>query len=272
MTEEISSRDGQIDKLQSQVERLRSRLSKLQIENEKLLNEKSSLTLSRYKSKSNRPKRGFRSSVSPARSLRNSSTERKCLRNSSTERKSSSFHVRSRRSSKSKRTNFSYRSRSRSLRKSKAASDAGSNRSTSSLHRGSTSSLHRGRSPRPRFDPTAWVKAQRERSNSRSKLHSWGKPPSKRRTRSASPYVRRSSSVELSPRSEAIQRPWRNKLRNSAPANSTIKTEKQRRKILSERSPNRRKKLNADEQIENIDSRLSALQSFLEAAKANGEY
>jgi len=257
MTKELATRDDQIDKLQSQVDRLRSRISKLQIDHEKILNEKSALTLSRYKSKGQRRRR-FRSSISPANSLRKSSTERKVASSYRRSKTNASFRTR--------RNSFSYRSRSSSLRNTKrsAASDAGCS--------SRCSSARRGRSPCPRFDPTAWVQSRREKSNSRSKSRGWGKPPSKRRTRSVSPYGKRSSSVELSPRSEAIQQPWRNKLRNSAPVSLSEKAKKQRIGAPRKRPLNRKKKLNADEQIENIDSRLSALQTFLEAAKANGEY
>lgn len=269
ITDELSSRDAEIDKLRGQLERLRSRLSKLQTENQKLLNEKSELTMSRYKTK--RWKRGYRSCLSPSQRSRKSSNERKLstsLRMSSTERKLSTFSRRNRSNSgsKNRKRSFSYRSPSSSLPK-LTRGKALDTRSTNSR----SPSSRRGRSPRPRFDPTAWVKAKRERSTSRSTLHTWGKPPIKRRTRSASPSLRRSSSRDLSPRSEAIQRPWRSKLRNSAP-NLLTERKHPRNRLLSKRSPRRKKKLNADEQIENIDSRLSALQTFLEAAKANGEY
>jgi len=271
ITDELSSRDAEIDKLRGQLDRLRSRLSKLQTEHQKLLNEKSELTMSRYKSQ--RWKRGYRSSVSPSLRSRNSSTERKLstsLRMSSTERKLSTFSRRNRSNSASKtrRRSYSYnRSPSSSVRN-LARGAASDTRSTNSR----SPSSRRGRSPRPRFDPTAWLKAKRERNKSRSTSQTWGKPPIKRRTRSASPSLRRSSSRNLSPRSEAIQRPWKSRLRNSSTANLLSGVKNSRSGLLSKRSSRRKQKLNADEQIENIDSRLSALQTFLEAAKANGEY
>jgi coiled-coil domain-containing protein 61 len=272
ITDELTSRDTEIDKLRGQLERLRSRHSKLQTEHQKLLNKKSELTMSRYKSQ--RWKRDYRSSISPSVRSRKSSTERKLttsLRMSSTERKLSTFSRRNRSNSASKtrRRSFSYRSPTSSLR-SLTRGTGSDTRSTNNSR--SPSSSRRGRSPRPRFDPTAWLKAKRERSKSRSNSQTWGKAPIKRRTRSASPSIRRSSSRNLSPRSEAIQRPWRSRLKTSSTANLLSQVKNSRNGLLAKRSPRRKKKLNADEQIENIDSRLSALQTFLEAAKANGEY
>jgi len=272
VTDELSARDTEIDKLRGQLDRLRSRISKLQTENRKLLDEKSELTMSRYKSQ--RWKRGYRTSVSPSLRSRKSSTERKLstsLRMSSTERKLNTFSRRNRSNSASKtrRRSYSYnRSPTSSLRNGTrgTASDTRSTNSRSPASR-------RGRSPRPRFDPTAWLKAKRERSKSRSTSQTWGKPPIKRRTRSASPSLRRSSSRNLSPRSEAIQRPWRSRrLRNSSTTNLLSGVKNSRRGQRNKSSSRGKQKLNADEQIENIDSRLSALQTFLEAAKANGEY
>jgi len=271
VTDELSSRDAEIDKLRGQLDRLRSRISKLQTENRKLLDEKSELTMSRYKSQ--RWKRGYRTSVSPSLRSRKSSTERKLstsLRMSSTERKLNTFSRRNRSNSASKtrRRSYSYnRSPTSSLRNGTRGT-ASDTRSTNSR----SPSSRRGRSPRPRFDPTAWLKAKRERSKSRSASQTWGKPPIKRRTRSASPSLRRSSSRNLSPRSEAIQRPWRSRLRNSSTANLLSGVKNSRRGLRNKSSSRGIQKLNADEQIENIDSRLSALQTFLEAAKANGEY